>query len=110
MAVIVDFLVPGATPEQLYEVERLTYARGVEAGRPPYGGCMFIAATATPAGIRFVSAWRSDADFRAVLDEMLGPDLATVGLGATGIEISAVLSMAIPGAHVQGAPSTSPAT
>ena len=50
MAVIVDFLVPGATPEQMYAVEALTQARGEAAGRPPFDGCMFIAATAVDSG------------------------------------------------------------
>ena len=98
MAVIVDFQVPGATPEQMYAVEGLTQARGEAAGRPPFVGCMFIAATASDAGFRFVSAWRSEADFRAVLEDMLGPDLATVELRATNIDVSPVVSMAIPGA------------
>lgn len=98
MAVIVEFLVPGATPEQMYTVERLTQARGEAAGRPPFVGCMFIAATASDAGFRFVSAWRTEADFRAILQDMLGPDLATVSLSATEIEVSPVVSMAIPGA------------
>lgn len=97
MAVIVDFLVPGATPEQMYTVEALTQARGEAAGRPPFVGCMFIAATAVHSGFRFVSAWRSEEEFRAVLDDMLGPDLATVSLHATDIEVAPVVSMAIPG-------------
>lgn len=99
MAVIVDFLVPGATPEQMYTVEALTQARGEAAGRPPFDGCMFIAATAVDSGFRFVSAWRSEAEFRAVLEDMLGPDLARVSLNATNIEVAPVVSMAIPGAH-----------
>ena len=98
MAVIVDFVVPEATPEQMYQVEALTQARGEAAGRPPYSGCMFIAATAIESGFRFVSAWRNEADFRAVLEDMLGPDLATVGLRAADIQTSPVVSMAIPGA------------
>lgn len=97
MAVIVDFRVPGATPDQMYTVEGLTRARGEAAGRPPFLGCMFIAATTADSGFRFVSVWRTEADFRSVLAEMLGPDLATVGLQATDIEVSPVLSMAIPG-------------
>ena len=98
MAVIVDFVVPGATPEQMYTVEDLTQARGEAAGGPPYVGCMFLAVTALDGGFRFVSAWRSEAAFRAVLDDMIGPDLATVDLHATEVEVSPVVSMAIPGA------------
>jgi hypothetical protein len=45
MAVIVDFRVPDATAEQLYEVEQRTVARGEALGRPPHPGCMFIAVT-----------------------------------------------------------------
>lgn len=93
-----EFLVPGATPDQMYMVEELTQARGEAAGRPPFVGCMFIAATASDAGFRFVSAWRSEPEFRAVLEDMLGPDLASVSLSATEIEVSPVVSMAIPGA------------
>lgn len=99
MAVIVDFQVPGATPEQMYTVEALTQARGEAAGRPPFVGCMFIAATAVDSGFRFVSAWRTEAEFRAVLEDMLGPDLAAVNLNVTNIEVSPVVSMAIPGAR-----------
>ncbi|GAA4413456.1 hypothetical protein GCM10023168_36370 [Fodinibacter luteus] len=98
MAVIVDFVVPGATPEQMYQVEALTQERGKAVGRPPFTGCMFIAATAIASGFRFVSAWRGEADFRAVLEDMLGPDLASVGLSAADIQTSSVFSMAIPGA------------
>lgn len=99
MAVIVDFLVPGATPDQMYTVEALTQARGQAAGRPPFDGCLFIVATAVDSGFRFVSAWRTEAEFRAVVQDMLGPDLASVGLNATNIEIAPVVSMAIPGAR-----------
>ena len=99
MAVIVEFDVPGATPEQLYSVEELTYARGEAAGGPPYDGCMFFATTATESGFRCISAWRTEAAFHAVLETMLGPDLCAVGLTATGISVSPALSMAIPGAH-----------
>ena len=98
MAVIVEFLVREATPEQMYQLEALTAARGQAAGRPPYAGCMFIAATPIERGFRFLSTWRSEQDFRAVLEEMLGPDLATMGLSAAGIQTSPVVSMAIPGA------------
>ena len=98
VAVIVDFLVPGATPEQMYTVEALTQARGEAAGGPPFDGCMFIAATAVESGFRFVSAWRTEAAFRTVLEDMLGPDLARASLNATNIKVSPVVSMAIPGA------------
>ncbi len=99
MAVIVDFAVPGATHEQMYSVEELTRARGEAMGRPPFSGCMFIAATASDSGFRFVSAWRTEADFRSVLETMLGPDLATVSLAVADVQVSPAVSMAIPGAH-----------
>ena len=99
MAVIVEFEVPGASPEQIYAVDDLTRARGEAAGRPPYSGCMFIATMPTGSGFRCVSAWRAESDFRTVLDTMLGPDLSSVGLAAADITVSPVLSMAIPGAH-----------
>lgn len=99
LAVIVEFDVQGATAEQLYEVERLTVVRGEAAGAPPYAGCMFLAVTATDDGFRFVSAWRSTDDFHAVMEKMLGPDLASVGLAASAIKISPAISMAIPPAH-----------
>lgn len=99
MAVIVEFEVPGATPEQIYRVEELTHARGEAAGGPPYNGCMFFATTPTASGFRCVTAWRTEASFHAVLDTMLGPDLATVGLTAADITVSTAVSMAIPGAH-----------
>jgi hypothetical protein len=98
MAVIVEFVVPGATPNQMLEVEGLTRARGEAAGRPPYTGCMFLAVTSIASGYRVLSAWRTDADFYAVLETMMGPDLAIVGLAVTDIQVSAVVSMAIPGA------------
>ena len=96
---IVDFDVRGADADQLYEVERLTVARGEAAGGPPYGGCMFIAVTSEDGGFRFVSAWRSAADFDVVMETMLGPDLASVGLAASNVRVSPAVSMAIPGAH-----------
>jgi hypothetical protein len=97
--VIVEFEVPGATPEQIYSVEELTQARGEAVGGPPYDGCMFFATTQTGSGFRCVTAWRTEGAFQAVLDTMLGPDLATVGLTATAITVSDAISMAIPGAH-----------
>ena len=99
MAVIVEFDVADATPEQIYSVEELTHARGEAAGGPPYDGCMFFATTPTTTGFRCVTAWRTEAAFHAVLDTMLGPDLATVGLAASDIRVSTAVSMAIPGAH-----------
>ena len=99
MAVIVEFDVLGATTEQIYSIEELTRARGEAAGRPPYDGCMFFATVPTEAGFRCVSAWRTEAAFHDVLDTMLGPDAATVGLAATSIVVSPAVSMAIPGAH-----------
>ncbi|MGH3116273.1 MAG: hypothetical protein ACRDQ2_04040, partial [Gaiellales bacterium] len=85
--------------DQMYTVEALTQARGQAAGRPPFDVCLFIAASAVDSGFRFVSAWRTEAEFRAVVQDMLGPDLASVGLNATNIEIAPVVSMAIPGAR-----------
>lgn len=98
MAVLVGFTVPEATVEQMYAVEELTRRRGEAVGKPPFDGCLFIAATADDGGFRFVSAWRTEADFRTVLDTMLGPDLRTVGVAAADISVSPVVSMAIPGA------------
>lgn len=98
MAVMVEFLVPDATADQMFAVEKLTQERGQALGRPPFTGCMFIAATADESGFRFVSVWRNEADFRSVLDQMLGPDLESVGLRATGVSTAPVVSMAIPGA------------
>lgn len=99
MAVIVEFEVPEATLEQAYAVEALTRARGAAAGRPPYVGCMFFATMPTETGFRCTSAWRTESDFRAVMETMLGPDLSSVGRAAVGITVSPVVSMAIPGAH-----------
>jgi hypothetical protein len=97
MAVLVDFAVQDATPEQMYQLEALTQARGEAAGGPPYAGCMFIACVPDGTGFRFTSAWRREEDFRAVLEEMLGPDAATVGLEVVGVTVTPVLSMGIPG-------------
>lgn len=97
MAVVVDFVVQGATAEQMYQVEQLTIARGEAAGAPPFDGCMFIAAAAAEDGFRFVSAWRTQAAFEAVLEAMLGPDLGSVGLAPSGIQVSTAAMMAIPG-------------
>ena len=101
MAVLVTFRVPSATLDQVYAVEALTRARGEAAGGPPYTGCMFFATTMADDGMRAVSAWRTESDFRSVMDEMLGPDLATQGLSAIGVEVATVVSMAIPGAHAR---------
>lgn len=99
MAVLVELDLPGATLEKMYTVEELTQARGEAAGGPPYPGLVFLAATPSPSGIRLVSAWRTEAEFRSVLDSMMGPDLATVGLAATDVVVSPVASMAVPGTH-----------
>ena len=97
MAVLVELEVPGATPEKMYTVEELTEARGEAAGGPPYPGLVFLAAVQGPSGLRLVSAWRTETEFRSVLDSMLAPDLATVGLAATDVVVSPVASMAVPG-------------
>ena len=100
MAVLVELLVPGATEEKMWAVEQLTQARGEALGRPPYSGMMFLAATPTASGLRLVSAWRTEADFRAVLESMMAPDFATQGLSVTDVVVSPVASMAIPGNHI----------
>ena len=97
MAVLVELVVPGATPEQLYEVETRNQQRGAELGRAPYGGMLFLAATPVAEGFRLVSAWRTEGAFRAVLDQMLGPDLDSLGLAVSEVQVSPVASMAIPG-------------
>jgi hypothetical protein len=60
---------------------------------------MFFAVTPTESGFRCVTAWRTEADFRAVLDTMLGPDLSSVGLATDAVTVTPAVSMAIPGAH-----------
>ena len=99
MAVLVEFEVGGATAEQMYALEARTRERGEALGRPPFTGCMFIAATAHDHGFRFVSVWRSEEAFRAVLETTLGPDLKAVGAQASNISVAPVMSMAIPGTH-----------
>ena len=99
MAVIVDFTVPGASADQMYALEALTQTRGEALGRPPFDGCMFLAVTAVGDGFRLVSAWRTEAHFRTVMDTMLGPDLAAVGAAAADIAVAPAMSMAIPGTH-----------
>jgi hypothetical protein len=99
MAVIVDFTIPGSTREQIYQAEDVARRRGEAAGRPPYPGCMFIAITEADDGARSVSAWRTEDDFREVLESTLGPDLASVGLLVGDIRVRPAVSMAIPGAH-----------
>ena len=97
MAVLVEFAVSEAATEQMYALEQLTQARGAALGRPPYAGLMFLACVPDGPGFRFSSAWRREEDFRAVLQEMLGPDAAEVGLEVSDVTVSPVLSMAIPG-------------
>jgi hypothetical protein len=99
MAVIVDFTIPGATRDQIYAGETVARERGEAAGRPPYPGCMFLAIAENGEGARAVSAWRTEDGFREVLEKMLGPDLASVGLQVTDLRVTPALSMAIPGAH-----------
>lgn len=96
MAVLVEFDVIGATPDQMYELEERTRQRGESLGRPPFAGCMFLAAAPRASGVRFVSAWRSEEAFHAVLDSMLGPDLAAVGASPSNIVVGPIMSMAIP--------------
>lgn len=97
MAVLVEFHVLEATPEQMYALEERTRERGEALGRPPFAGCMFLAVSLRDSAFHFVSAWRTEEAFRAVLDTMLGPDLTAVGASASNILVSPVMSMAIPG-------------
>lgn len=97
MAVLVEFDVLEASPEQMYALEERTRKHGEALGRPPFAGCMFIAVTPRDSAFHFVSAWRTEEAFEAVLDTMLGPDLTAVGASASNILISPVMSMAIPG-------------
>lgn len=97
MAVLVEFDVLDATQEQLYALEERTRNRGEALGRPPFSGCMFLAVTPRDSAFHFVSAWRSEDAFRAVMDTMLGPDLTAVGATASNVLVGPVMSMAIPG-------------
>ena len=97
MAVLVEFEVRDASVDQMMAVEARTQERGQAQGRPPYIGCMFLAATARGSGFHFVSAWRTEAAFRTTLEEMIGPDMAAEGAAVSDIEVSAVFSMASPG-------------
>ena len=97
MAVLVELEVPGATLEEMYAVEELTRQRGEALGGPPYAGCLFLAVTHVDGVINISSAWRTEGDFRQVLDTMMGPDLATVGREVSAVTIAPILSMAIPG-------------
>jgi hypothetical protein len=99
MAVIIDMSVEGATLDKVYAVEGLTSQRGEAAGGPPYTGCMFLAATLEDDRLRIVAAWRTEADFRDVLETMLQPDFASVGLDVRVDRVQPAVSMAIPGAH-----------
>lgn len=97
MAVLVEFDVLDATPEQMYDLEARTRQRGEALGRPPFAGCLFLAVTPRASAFRFVSAWRSEEAFSAVMDDMLGPDLTAVGANASNVVVGPIMSMAIPG-------------
>lgn len=97
MAVIAEFRIPGATPEQVYEVEQRNAQRASELGRAPYDGMLFLAVAADGDGFRAVTCWRTEEAFRAVLDTMLGPDLTSLGLSAADVRVSPVVSMAMSG-------------
>ena len=97
MAVLVEFEVHDASVDQMVAVEARTQKRGQALGRPPFAGCMFLAATARASGFHFVSVWRTEATFRAALEEMIGPDMAAEGAAVSDIEVAAVFSMAMPG-------------
>lgn len=97
MAVLVELEVPGALPEQLHAIEMRNQQRAGELGRAPYDGMMFLAAVPVADGFRLVSAWRTEDAFRSVLEAMLGPDLADLGLAAVDVRVAPVASMAIPG-------------
>ena len=96
VAVLVEFDVLDATQEQMYALEERTRNRGEALGRPPFSGCMFLAVTPRDSAFHFVSAWRSEEAFRAVMDTMLGLDLTAVGATAS-VLVGPVMSMAIPG-------------
>lgn len=98
MAVIVQFDLPGASLEQVYEAEAKARRRGEERDGTPYDGCLFFAVTRAPEGVTTVSAWRTERDFRRAFEEMLGPDLEAVGLRPGRTTVSEAVSVAIPGA------------
>lgn len=97
MAVLVEFDVLDATEDQMVAVETRTQERGEALGRPPYAGCMFLAATPRGTGFHFVSAWRTESAFRDALEEMIEPDMAAEGVTLSELRVSPVMSMAIPG-------------
>lgn len=99
VAVLVEFALPGATPERLAALDERIQERRAAAGGPPYPGLIFVAITPTDGGCRCVSAWRTEQDFRSVLEAMLEPDLSSAGLVASDVSSSPIMTMAMPGAH-----------
>ena len=99
MAVLVEFLCPGATQQQLQQAEAAGMERGERVGGPPYPGCMFMAVTHGSSGPRFVAAWRTEPEFRAIFADSLQQDLAEAEMTVEELVVTPVLAMAIPGAH-----------
>jgi hypothetical protein len=99
MAVLVEFACPGATAQQLQQAEVAGMQRGERLGGPPYPGCMFLAVTSGPTGPRFTSAWRTEREFRVTFADALQEDLVGAGMEVDEPVVTAVLAMAIPGAH-----------
>ena len=99
MAVIVEFVCPGATQQQLQQAEAAGIERGERVGGPPYPGCMFLAVIPGSSGPRFVAAWRTEPEFRATFADSMQQDLAGAGMTVEDLIVTPVLAMAIPGAH-----------
>lgn len=66
---------------------------------------MALVVTAGVDSFRSVSVWRTEEAFRAVVDTVLGPDLAEHGLAVDRVTVEPVVSKGISGTEAQPAAS-----
>ena len=95
MAVLVQLTVTPATQEQFHALDAAVGQSMQEAGGPPDG---LMSHVVYPEGDGFIVAevWRSEADGRHYVDDVLGPLVGHAGLTATGTQVRAVWSFARP--------------
>jgi len=95
MAVLLQLTVASATQEQFNELDARVGQSMMQAGGPPAG---LMSHVVYPEGDGFVVAdvWRTEADGRPYVDEVLRPLLTELGLAAEETTVHQVWSFARP--------------
>jgi hypothetical protein len=95
MAFVVQFVVAPATQDQFNELEARVGQSMTEAGGPP-SGLMSHVAYPRGDGCVIADVWRTEAEGRAYVDDVLRPLIAEVGLTAQDTTAAPVWSFARP--------------